>query len=408
MTPTPEPTAAHTANGIRALASALRDHRVLRGSLPWVLLLLLSANLLVHRWQRSLQDSRSRNLLINTMRPTAGGIRWDWSVGEDLDRYWPALAELSSSRTVILAGMSQMYAINDPGPRDETVSELLDDALSPRGIRVFGLAAPNLCNEEALLLLLATLSELPRPPEAFVYGVCFDKFRNLNLRTGYQRFVASHASMRDLWQATADSSRVMYPKASAKMAHTLETALASDHDRDDGVEAGLRRLASRLLPVVAAQNDLNAAAQLRLFLWRNALFHIKPTSKRPVIEERYELNVEFLELLVDVARSRGVRVILYVIPLNPQSENPYLPDQYAAFKGWLQGYCRTRAIPFANLENTVPAPAWGTFMGGPDFKHFTGEGHRLTAAALLDQFGTMIAPRAAAGKATDSGPDGVR
>jgi hypothetical protein len=399
MTTKPEQMATPAAEGSNGGAHVLGAKHILHGSLPWVLLLFLAANVFVHFWQRSLEDARSRNLLVNTVRPGAGGMRWDRTAGGDLERCWPQLMELSRSRTVILAGMSQMYAINDQGPRDETISECLDDALAPRGIRVFGLAAPNLCNEEALYLLLATLSELPHPPETFVYGVCFDKFRNLNLRPGYQTFLGAHTALRHLWQATAQSADAAYPKASAKMTQTFEGFLSSSGNRDDGIEARLRRTASHLLPVVAAQNDINAAVQLRLFLWRNAIFHIKPTSKRPVIEDRYKLNIEFLELLVDVARSRGVRVILYVIPLNPQAENPYIAEQYAAFKRWIEGYCRRRAIPFANLEDAVPAPFWGEFMGGPDFKHFTGEGHRLTAARLLERFGPSIEQDADSGGA---------
>jgi hypothetical protein len=58
----------------------------------------------------------------------------------------------------LLCGMSQMYVINEFKSGDKTISELMDDKAAPKGVRVFGLAAPNLCNEEAMLLLLSTLS----------------------------------------------------------------------------------------------------------------------------------------------------------------------------------------------------------------------------------------------------------
>ena len=47
-------------------------------------------------------------------------------------------------------------------------------------------------------------------------------------------------------------------------------------------------------------------------------------------------------------------------------------------------------MPFANLEGIVPRGDWGLFQGGPDFKHFKEEGHRLTSRAILDQFGSVI------------------
>jgi hypothetical protein len=34
-------------------------------------------------------------------------------------------------------------------------------------------------------------------------------------------------------------------------------------------------------------------------------------------------------------------------------------------------------------------------MGGPDFKHFKGSGHRRTAAALIEHFGDRLVGEAA-------------
>lgn len=127
-----------------------------------------------------------------------------------------------------------------------------------------------------------------------------------------------------------------------------------------------------------------------LFSLRNRVLGIRPTSKRPVIPYRYDLNREFLGLIADEAARNDVRLILYVIPLNPLSENPYVPGEYAAFKTWLEAFARERRIAFADLERAVPEEHWGEFMGGPDFKHFRGEGHRITAAAILARFRPLL------------------
>jgi hypothetical protein len=109
------------------------------------------------------------------------------------------------------------------------------------------------------------------------------------------------------------------------------------------------------------------------------------------------LNREFLEVMALVAREHGVRLAVYVVPLNPLAETPYLPQEYEAFKHWLADFAAARRVPFANLEHTVPAGEWGLFAGGPDFKHFKGSGHRRTADALCAQFPTLlVAPQPAA------------
>jgi hypothetical protein len=266
----------------------------------------------------------------------------------------------------------------------------MDDTLSPNGIRVFGMAAPNLSNEEAVLLLLSTMNDPRTHPDVFIYGVCFDKFRNVDLRPEYQAFLKDRPALRSLWGETAKEYAGLYPRAGEKMIKSLsEVEEGKDRERDT-LDANLRNWVSRWLPVVSARNDLNAGIQLRLFLLRNWLLDIKPTSKRPIIEGRYGMNREFLGMMADIARRGGVELVLYVIPLNPLAETPYIPEQYAGFKEWLERFCGERGVLFANLENVVPSEAWGEFMGGPDFKHFRGEGHRLTATALLEHFGPVI------------------
>lgn len=372
------------------ILALLFDRRLLRGSLPWVLAIFSVMNILVFYWHGSIAEERRKNLLVTQDRAPADGARWDMSAGGNLGRYWSSIPDARSRPLVILAGMSQMYAINDARPQDETISEHMDDALSPRGIRVFGMAAPNLSNEEAVLLLLSTMSDPRTRPDVFIYGVCFDKFRNIDLRPEYQAFLKGRPALRSLWNDTAKEYTGRYPKAGKKMTKSLSEVEEGKDQEQDMMEAHLRGNASRWLPVVSARSDLNAYVQFQLFLLRNWLLDIKPTSKRPIIEGRYQMNREYLGMMADIARQGGVKLILYVIPLNPQAENPYIPSQYADFKEWLESFSHERDVPFANLEDAVPSDAWGELMGGPDFKHFRGEGHRLTAAALLERFTTEI------------------
>jgi len=371
-------------------ARLFTDRRFIRGSLPWVVVIFAILNIAVLSWERGIAEERKKNLLVSVDRVPAGTARWDLSVGEDLGRYWQSIPDARGKSLVILSGMSQMYAINDARPRDETISELMDDVLSAKGVRVFGLAAPNLCNEEATLLLLSALTDPRTRPDVFIYGVCFDKFRNLDLRPGYQSFLRERPRLQSFWLETANEYKGKYPQACKKMENSLgELSKEKEHDRGT-VETRLREWVSLWLPVVSARSDLNATFQGHLFLLRNWIFNIKPTSKRPVIEGRFELNKEFLAMMADVANRNGVRIIYYIIPLNPLADNPYIPEQYTDFKNWLGEFCRQKGVPFANLENVVPSEAWGEFMGGPDFKHFREEGHRLTASALLDHFGPVI------------------
>lgn len=390
---TPSPSCRYPLLGVFA------DSRLWKGCFPWIVLLLVAANLASVAFRDDLLRSRAENMLKSARRPpNEGGMkhpRFDVSTGEDLGSYIRYVPDGGSGPVVVVSGMSQMYAINEEKPGDKTISEWMDDFLATDGIRTFGLAAPNLNNEEALLLLLASLSEFPAKPVVFTYGVCFDKFRNVDLRPGYERFLVEHPKVTALWRSIRDEFEDRYPLACAKMAVSPKASEVAGTAPDD-LENKLRDVAARTFPLVAERSEINAALQWKAFHFRNWIFRIKPTSKRPIIESRYRLNQEFLGLLDEVARRYGVVLLLYVNPLNPLADNPYVPEQYELFKAWLASFAKERGVPLANLEREVPTEYWGEFLGGPDYKHFKGEGHELTARAILREFRPTI-KRAASG-----------
>jgi hypothetical protein len=362
----------------------------------------LALNVWIAGGRRGLEDERRRNLLQATDPSVQGGCV-EPMTGESFESYWQRIPDGRTKRLIFVSGMSQMYAINDRQPNDRIIADHLDSWIRRRGARAASLAGPNLCNEEALFFLCAGLSDPARRPAVFVYGVCFDKFRNLDLRREYQEFFAKRTELRRRWLAEAGEAMDL-PLAAEKMRATEKgvepegRAAAGKKPGEGDVESRLRESVSRVVPVVGAREELNARAQMEMFLLRNWFLRIKPTSKRPVIPARYALNRQFLELLVRVAKQEGIVPILYVIPLNPQAENPYIPAEYEDFKLWVAGLATREGIPFANLEGIVPSPYWGEFMGGPDFKHFRGEGHRMTAAALIERFGAVMAGDGGAGK----------
>jgi len=292
-----------------------------------------------------------------------------------------------------------MYTINDNRPGDQTIAEWMDDALAPRGTRVFGLAAPNLSHEESVFLLLTTLAKPETHPDVFIFAVAFEKLREVDLRRQYATYLRSHPELIAEWLRTAERYRAKYPLAAAKMLSTLEQKERDESVNEASLESRLRRGVSRVSPLVAERRDLNSLLRIHLFAVRNFFLGIKNTSKRPIIRDRYDTNREFLGLLADLGRERGALVLLYIVPFNPSAENPYVPEEYAAFKQWLTQFAEETGTPLSNLENVVPSSDWGLFLGGPDFKHFKGEGHRKSAAALLKSFPAQLAPPAQTGAA---------
>ena len=351
-------------------------------------------NSAIYVWKNDLERSRQKNLLQQQWIDSKEHAipRYDLSTGEDTAKYLRFVPDALSQRLIILSGMSQMYAINDQKDGDQTISEWMDDLLKTSGSRVFGLAAPNICNEEVLLLLLAMTKGASSKPDVFIYGICFDKFRNVDLRPSYKALLRSEPDLMKKWELLANDYRDKYPKATEKMRSTLEGLIKEKNEANKSVEASIRRQLSNIVPIIGARGDLNAWFQIQLYLLRNKLFKIKPTSKRPQIPSRYQTNKEYLKLFLDEAKKLGVIPIIYIVPLNPQAENPYIPEEYESFKIWAKALCEEQHVPFDNLENVIPHEDWGEFMGGPDFKHFRGEGHKRTAEELVRRFRNYLVP----------------
>jgi hypothetical protein len=369
------------------------DRRFVRGTPAKILLILVIVNAIVFWRQAALERKRRENLLTNVeTEPSPVGARFDRSVGEKLEKFIPAIPDARRQNLVLLVGMSQMYAINQYHSGDRVIAEVMDDELSPQGTRVFGLAAPNLSNEEALFLLVAMSSDSATRPNVFLFGACFDKMRNMDLREGYQRVLRNNSAVQHDIAELSSRYADRFPLAAAKLKSTLTSATtAANLAVDSTFEMRLRDRVSRAVPLVKARRDINSFILYDvLYTARNKLFHITTTTKRPMLPDRYETNKQFLMMMIEEAKRRNIKFATYIVPLNPQSANPYVPEEYAQFKVWAEQTAKTYGVPFSNLENAVPAEDWGLTVGGPDFKHFKGAGHVRTAEAIIDHFRSVL------------------
>jgi hypothetical protein len=323
--------------------------------------------------------------------------RRDRSSGEHPERYWKYVPDARRTRLALIVGMSQLLTISDRRRSDRFTSEHMDDALAPDGVRVFEFGAPNMDNEEALVYLLAASVDPATHPYAFIYGVCFDKFRNVDVRPALLRLLQNRPRLLSAWKEVAATYADRYPRATAKMLATLgDLAKQAETTREATFESRLRILTGRWLPLVAARESFNGHLQSVLYRLRNYALNIESSTKRPIIGTRYDLNREFLGLIAALASERGIKFLPYVIPLNPLADTPYVASEYASFKGWLQEFSQIHGLPFVNLENLVPSQEWGRWQGGPDFKHFGAAAHRRTGSALVAAFRAQLVDGASA------------
>ena len=126
-----------------------------------------------------------------------------------------------------------------------------------------------------------------------------------------------------------------------------------------------------------------------MYLLRNSVFNIKPTSKRKLIPGFYEENVNSLQEIIELAKNNGIEIYLYISPIRNDVQMPYFYDEYKDFKLFVENIAIINKLNFQNFENIIPNNLWGTKPGTKlytknevDFMHFQGPGHKILSLKL--------------------------
>ena len=145
--------------------------------------------------------------------------------------------------------------------------------------------------------------------------------------------------------------------------------------------------------------DIRSAAQGNvyqfLYLSRNFIFNINPTSVRKTIKPIFDKNMLSLEKILADAKEKNIKTVIYIAPLRNDIKTPYKNNEYLFFKESAKKISKKFSSNFYNLENIVPAHLWGEKAGTKigvhrevDFMHFKESGHAILAKniiAILDE-----------------------
>jgi lysophospholipase L1-like esterase len=129
-----------------------------------------------------------------------------------------------------------------------------------------------------------------------------------------------------------------------------------------------------------------------LYLLRNWIFGITPSSVRKMIPGRYRLNMQSLQAIMHSANQKGIKTLIYIVPIRDDVTIPYDLHQYNKFKSEVELAAKNESARFINIEGLVPVKLWGskdsTTIGVVkelDFMHFKAKGHELLAERLLSE-----------------------
>lgn len=285
---------------------------------------------------------------------------------------------------VLWLGNSQLYAINQYRPGDETAPIVLARLLKPQGVQVSAFAYPSASLSELLLVYKWLARDLR--PDVLVVPAFLDDTREQTIRSE----LAPTFDRPDI-AATLDSDAI-----GAEMRNRLvkPQSVGGDAKQDMSMQARSESWITGRLEACCgmqrARSDARGTIELQAFFFRNWLFNVTAQSVRPIIPQPYRINLGALRLMLAEARKAGTKVIVYIPPIRQDIKPPYDPNEYQTFKRDVQRLTTTLGATLIDQDKLVPGQYWGTKAstrtgGAPeyDFMHYQGTGHRLLAKAIL-------------------------
>jgi len=292
-------------------------------------------------------------------------------LSEMTDVYRPTPSAAGSPEALWL-GNSQLHAINQRREGDTTAPAYASQAL---GWPTYTLSLPNASLQEHRVLLEWALD--CRKPNWLILGLVCDDLREDGLRGEFEA----------LNSPRLQTCLARFPEGE-RLAKELESMgnLESDTQGTTRSNASLQdRCEERLDDFLTShwdrwrrRSDTTVAVSLSLYKLRNRTFGITPSTKRRLIPLRTKRNMAAYAEMLKVARTAGLRVLVYITPLRWDIDPPYELSEYREWKQEAADAAHAGGAAFLDLDELVPSDYWGTLLGERiDFMHFQDAGHRL-------------------------------
>ena len=128
-----------------------------------------------------------------------------------------------------------------------------------------------------------------------------------------------------------------------------------------------------------------------LYLLRNYIFKINPSSERKIIPSFYQDNIESLKEIIKFSKENNIKLYFYIAPIRSDIKLPYNINEYNNFLDYSKQVSDTNNVNFKSFEKIIPNNLWGTKPGTSvdrkvevDFMHFQGPAHKILSTNIYN------------------------
>jgi len=309
-------------------------------------------------------------------------------IGGGLEEVIPAI-ETSDKAPLgwsLLMGNSQLHSINYYEDGDHLAIFHLNSLLRSGdvGMRMVQLSSPNI-NFQELLLYYLTLKDHGLKPDWIIIGCTYRAFQLTSLREDFQKQLDSlDLNEFELNDAVKTYYTDQHKVISANRNHPTETGTLQEKI-ENGITSQLEKHweAYRYRGNVRSKLKVLPGMAFRSLFEKHSFYQGSQTTEN--------LNMLFLEQLIDLCEKDGIKVLLYQPP-HPQSSEPFQYNRRsynACFRKLARIAEEKEHVFFESFETVVPLKLWGMNNSGRlDIFHFKEEGHRILAENIF-QFLTL-------------------
>lgn len=282
-------------------------------------------------------------------------------------------------------GNSQLHAINQYYEGDQTAALLLHKDLKKFDIYTLTFSQANANLQEHYLLLSYLLEYFPI--KTLILPVVFDDLREDNIRHTIENVLTNQFVINKI--SKSYTGKNLISKFNNKNSTTSVTNRKEDLSEDD-FENLLDEKLNKFWLIWSKREKLRGYLFAKLYLFRNYVFGITPSTTRKMIPGRYEKNINAFKDILKLSLENKLEVFTYIPPIRNDIKIPYDLEDYKNFKIEIENITKKNNYRFISLENIVPPEFWGEKTSTNlkkekevDFMHFQSNGHRLLAKSLF-------------------------
>ncbi|HKI78389.1 MAG TPA: hypothetical protein VKA26_07595 [Ignavibacteriaceae bacterium] len=302
---------------------------------------------------------------------------------DSLDKYVEGWKSRGSRNIILWLGNSQLHGINQYKGGDNTSTGYFYKHLMNADYDLLSFSIPNANLQEHYLLFEYLKNILP--VKKLIIGVCFDDLRENNIRDNLIPIIKKNR-IRNLLILTATGKSIV----NVDLTNPGNDDLAALNET-------IQKYSERSLNNWLNDNWYlwNIRPEIRgqlfndLYMLRNTVLNINPTSKRKMIKSNYNNNIEALKDIYLSAKESNIEVFTYILPIRQDVKIPYDLNEYKSFKIYLASLNVAQKDHLFNFENIIPSKYWGskdaTMFGKKDeldFMHFQAAAHKILSDSL--------------------------